>query len=223
MRLKEWFAWHFPELTKIVNDNTIYAKLVYLLDANRENVTDEMKERIEEITKDEEKANQIIEAAKIYSLSNPDTYFLVIGSGPQDYTLELINSAKKARVNNLFLWVPASEKIEQYYSAMDIYTSTSIYGEGFSNTIGEAMSCSLPCVVTNVGDSSVIVGNTGIIIEPYDIEEIVRGWKKIGIDLKNNGNLRFTEQRKRICENFSIEKMTINTEKIILNTIQIAT
>lgn len=65
MRLKEWFAWHFPELTKIVNDNTIYAKLVYLFDANRENVTDEMKDRIEEITKDEEKANQIIEAAKI--------------------------------------------------------------------------------------------------------------------------------------------------------------
>ena len=53
MRLKEWFAWHFPELTKIVNDNTIYAKLVYLLDANREKVTDEMKERIEEVTKDE--------------------------------------------------------------------------------------------------------------------------------------------------------------------------
>lgn len=25
MRLKEWFAWHFPEMTKIVNDNTIYA------------------------------------------------------------------------------------------------------------------------------------------------------------------------------------------------------
>ncbi len=166
--------------------------------------------------------NNFIEAAKIYSHSNPDTYFLVIGSGPQDYTLGLINSAKKARVNDLFLWVPASEKIEQYYSAMDIYTSTSIYGEGFSNTIGEAMSCSLPCVVTNVGDSSVIVGNTGIIIEPYEIEEIVRGWEKIVIDLKNNGNLRFTEQRKRICENFSIEKMTINTEKIILNTIQIA-
>lgn len=57
MRLKEWFAWHFPEMTKIVNDNTIYAKLVHLLDANRDNVTDEMKEQIEEVTKDEEKAN----------------------------------------------------------------------------------------------------------------------------------------------------------------------
>lgn len=30
MRLKEWFAWHFPEMTKIVNDNHIYAKIVAL-------------------------------------------------------------------------------------------------------------------------------------------------------------------------------------------------
>jgi len=65
MRLKEWFAWHFPEMTKIVNDNTIYAKLVHALDACRDNVTDDKREILFEITKDEEKANQIIEAAKI--------------------------------------------------------------------------------------------------------------------------------------------------------------
>ncbi len=45
-RLKEWFAWHFPEMTKIVNDNTIYAKLVFLLGASRDKVTDELKDEI---------------------------------------------------------------------------------------------------------------------------------------------------------------------------------
>ena len=38
MRLKEWFAWHFPEMTKIVNDNQIYARLVNLFEAKRDNV-----------------------------------------------------------------------------------------------------------------------------------------------------------------------------------------
>jgi nucleolar protein 56 len=65
MRLKEWFAWHFPEMTKVVNDNTIYAKLVHLLGANRDNVTDELKDEIQAVTLDEEKAQQIIDAAKI--------------------------------------------------------------------------------------------------------------------------------------------------------------
>ena len=46
MRLKEWFAWHFPEMTKIVNDNTIYAQLVNLCDARRDNLTEDRKEEI---------------------------------------------------------------------------------------------------------------------------------------------------------------------------------
>lgn len=65
MRLKEWFAWHFPEMTKIVNDNTIYAKLVNVLGANRDNVTDAFKDEIQSVTLDEDKAQQIIDAAKI--------------------------------------------------------------------------------------------------------------------------------------------------------------
>ena len=28
MRVREWFGWHFPEMTRIVTDNIIYAKTV---------------------------------------------------------------------------------------------------------------------------------------------------------------------------------------------------
>ena len=55
MRLREWFSWHFPELARIVTDNTIYAQLVYLIE-NKENINKDMKEKLEEITMDEEKA-----------------------------------------------------------------------------------------------------------------------------------------------------------------------
>ena len=64
MRLKEWFSWHFPELTKIVNDNTIFTKLVNHIES-RDGVNDEMKEQLTDIVLDDEKAQQIIDAAKI--------------------------------------------------------------------------------------------------------------------------------------------------------------
>jgi nucleolar protein 56 len=64
MRLKEWFSWHFPELTKIVNDNAIFTKLVNVLE-KRDNINDEMKEQINDIVLDDEKAQQVIDAAKI--------------------------------------------------------------------------------------------------------------------------------------------------------------
>jgi len=31
MRVKEWYGWHFPEMTKILSDNIIYAKVVLLM------------------------------------------------------------------------------------------------------------------------------------------------------------------------------------------------
>lgn len=64
MRLREWFSWHFPEAGKIIQDNAIFSKLVHMIE-RRENVTEEMKEKLVEIVLDEEKADQIIEAAKI--------------------------------------------------------------------------------------------------------------------------------------------------------------
>jgi nucleolar protein 56 len=75
MRLREWFSWHFPELGKIVSDNTTYAKLVNFIE-NKDNINDELLEKLEEYTLDEEKAREIIEASKIsmgQDISEADT------------------------------------------------------------------------------------------------------------------------------------------------------
>lgn len=40
MRVKEWYGWHFPELTRLVNDNHIYAKLVLKIQ-DKSNLSDD--------------------------------------------------------------------------------------------------------------------------------------------------------------------------------------
>jgi len=56
--------------------------------------------------------------------------------------------------------------LDQLYHAVDVVCLTSVRGEGFPNVIGEAMSCSIPCIVTDVGDAARVVGTTGRVIEP---------------------------------------------------------
>jgi len=63
MRLREWFSWHFPELGKIVTDNYIYTRIVNMIQ-NKEEITDDMKEKLTEFTLDEDKSQEIIDASK---------------------------------------------------------------------------------------------------------------------------------------------------------------
>lgn len=63
MRLREWYSWHFPELSKIVTDNIVYAKAVILI-GMRTNVKDLSIEKMGDCMP-EEIAEQVQEAAEI--------------------------------------------------------------------------------------------------------------------------------------------------------------
>ena len=90
--------------------------------------------------------------------------------------------------------------------AMDVFVSASAYGEGFSNAIVEAMSCKLPVIATNVGDSRRIVGDCGIIIEPGDPSALADAIRKLKKDqiLRHDLGRR---ARQRIINEFSLQRM----------------
>lgn len=69
-----------------------------------------------------------------------------------------------------------SSEISDLLTASDVVVSTSAYGEGFSNAIGEGMAAALVPIATDVGDARVIIGDTGTVVpirSPSHLREAV--------------------------------------------------
>ena len=63
MRVREWYGWHFPELVKVINDNYRYARIALAV-KDKATLTSDGLKMLAEITGDEDKAKEVIEAAK---------------------------------------------------------------------------------------------------------------------------------------------------------------
>jgi glycosyltransferase involved in cell wall biosynthesis len=139
------------------------------------------------------------EAAKNIMNQFKNVYFFSIGYG-DDSIKE--NSIKILGDNaNRFIWLGKISQPEKYLSGWDIYCSTSLYGEGFSNSIIEAMSCSLPVVATKVGEAEHQVGISELVIEPGNSKIL----EKTLISLIVNDKIKElgVQSRIRVEQNFS--------------------
>ena len=128
-----------------------------------------------------------------------NVFFFSIGYG--DETIRENSVKILGEYSERFIWLGKIENPEKYLSGWDIYCSTSLYGEGFSNSIIEAMSCSLPVVATKVGEAEHQVGIPELVIEPGNAGILEKTLVSLIVfdKIKELG----VQSRKRVEENFS--------------------
>lgn len=152
-----------------------------------------------------------IKAASNILQTYPNVHFIAAGNKIEKPRFKhLLNNMNI----NSFHFLSEGRDISRLISIFDIAVSSSIWGEGFSNFICEAMLMEVPCVVTDVGDSKLIVDDFGIVVEPGSISSLSRGIvKMIEMPLEKRKEIG-RKSRTRIIENFSLEILKENYEKL---------
>jgi glycosyltransferase involved in cell wall biosynthesis len=105
----------------------------------------------------------------------PYVRFLLAGRGVSNEQPELTKMIQEYQLQDHVFLLGERHDTPRLMLALDVACSASAWGEGFSNAIGEAMACGVPCVVTDVGDSSFIVGATGISTPPANPAGLAQG------------------------------------------------
>lgn len=158
---------------------------------------------------------EFLAAAKILCEQRADVQFVCVGVDSGDYTLRLKDEAERKGIADRVIWRGIEDDMVPVYNAMDINTLASRFGEGFPNAVGEAMACGVPCVVTDVGDSAVIVGDCGGVVAPGSPEQLAQGWMRLLSRLETGREGLNDKARKRIVENFSVDRYIDETEKLL--------
>ena len=150
-----------------------------------------------------------VRAAMTAVRQRPQLRFLCIGEGPERRRLELL--VEELGIASKVIFTGTANPVAAL-NALDIVCSSSAFGEGFSNSVAEAMSCGRPCIVTNVGDSAIIVGNCGKIVPPTNPQALAAAILDTAQHLESIDRSKI---RSRIVENFSADAMIDRTAQLL--------
>jgi glycosyltransferase involved in cell wall biosynthesis len=153
-----------------------------------------------------------LKAAARIAAERPDVHFVCVGHGEAAYLAELQGMTRSLGIEARVRWIQAEPDVRAVYNALDVFCSSSS-SEGFPNGIGEAMACGRRCVVTNAGDSALLVGDTGVVVPVNDLEALTAGLME---QVAAADSLSW-RARQRILDNFTVEKLGDKTEQALLH------
>ncbi len=115
-----------------------------------------------------------LDAAKGILKEFPDAHFLALGEGPLRGFLN--NYAKKLSIADRVRFLGLRKDVPRILTTSQVFLFTPIAGESLGTAALEALAMEVPVVAFNVGGirASVRHGETGFLVEPEDVDGLVR-------------------------------------------------
>jgi glycosyltransferase involved in cell wall biosynthesis len=141
-------------------------------------------------------------AARLVHREFPDVHFVLCGEDVEPENPKL--SAEVADdLQGCCHLLGLQRDMPAFYSGLDIAANSSL-SEAFPLAVGEAMACGIPCVVTEVGDSPAMVGDTGRIVPAQQPSLMASAWRELILAGAATRQTLGKAARERIVAHFSV-------------------
>lgn len=168
--------------------------------------------RLEQVKDQMNLLNAFILLLKQPEVKDKDIKLLLVGDGSQKN--KLLQKIKAEQIQEKVWLAGSRDEVPQLMSLISVFVLPSL-AEGISNTILEAMACSLPVIATEVGGNSelVINGQTGWIV-PRSDPEAIKDKCLLYITSPALQKKHSQQARKTIEQYFSIDTMVNNYNRV---------
>lgn len=153
-------------------------------------------------------------AAGILHREMPDAHFVLCGEEITPENAHLMKWMKESGLQGRCHLLGRRTDIPQVNSTFDIASLSSAFGEAFPNVVAEAMSCGIPCVVTDVGDAARIVGDTGSVVPPRDSAKLANAWHHMLQLTRDEWRRRGLAARQRVMNQYSLTQIVPRYEHL---------
>jgi len=148
-----------------------------------------------------------LQAAAILHTRLPGCHFLLCGADITWENPQLAQWIDASGIRDQCHLLGERSDVPRLMAALDVVSSAAAFGEAFPLVIGEAMACGVPCVVTDVGDSATIVGETGVVVPPSDPQALADGWGRLLLSMSAEERCQLgLAARRRVEERFGLER-----------------
>jgi glycosyltransferase involved in cell wall biosynthesis len=155
-----------------------------------------------------------VQAAGLLHTRVPEAHFILCGDSITRENPQLTEWIDAARVRSRCHLLGRRLDMPRLSAALDVATSSSSFSEAWPLAVGEAMACGVPCAVTDVGDSSVIVGDTGRVVPPKNPQALADAWHGL-LTLGPDERTRLGQAaRRRMEEHFDLLGAVAKYEKL---------
>ena len=161
---------------------------------------------------------RLLQAYYILRKDRGVTHQLLLTGSPGRDHLELVRKVRKLGIDQevIFTGYLPGHQLPLVYQAADLFVFPSLY-EGFGLPILESMACGTPVVSSNAASLPEVVGKAGILVDPYDIDEMAEAMyrvlsdKSVAEDLTKRG----LEQSKKFSWTETARKTLAIYEKVM--------
>jgi glycosyltransferase involved in cell wall biosynthesis len=157
--------------------------------------------------------SNFLAAAALLAEQHADVHFALVGRSVDIENPVFVRAAKSAPLAGRIHLLGERQNISALTAGLDVAVTPSV-SEGFANAIGEAMSCGIPCVVTDVGDSAKVVADCGRVVPPGDsaaLAQAISGLLQMSVEARRSLGLR---ARQRVMDEFSISAVAARYEAL---------